>query len=183
MASKKRKRHRRRRKQQKNSQLQIQGVDVLVEVAGKDGETVEIIAGGRDMRYSYLAAGIRWMLRGDVQLGDRAYVQDIDVDSLIDHIRAGQTYDPGVVIDVVDRGRLGTTEESRDDWDGGPDRLLVCYVDARDVQRPLRRSFEGVQVRCAIGVAACCNNCGGRVREELPRQFKAYPARSPEVKI
>ncbi|CRK13376.1 hypothetical protein BN1708_010774 [Verticillium longisporum] len=62
--------------------------DVLVE----DGA----ISGGRDMRLCYLAATIRWCLRGDVKEGEPGWVEDIDVDALIGHIRQGQTYDGGV---------------------------------------------------------------------------------------
>lgn len=49
-----------------------------------------IVAGGRDMRYCYLAAAIRWMLRDPEHDTD-----DIDVPALIAHIRRGQTYDGG----------------------------------------------------------------------------------------
>lgn len=54
--------------------------------------------GGSDTRHSYLASSIRWMLRGDVSSpdGDAAWVEDVDVDSLVQHIRLGQTYDGGV---------------------------------------------------------------------------------------
>ncbi|PNY28584.1 Geranylgeranyl transferase type-1 subunit beta [Tolypocladium capitatum] len=51
-----------------------------------DGEAV----GGRDMRHSYLASCIRWMLRGRVEPGDEGWVEDIDVDKLVAHIRQGQ---------------------------------------------------------------------------------------------
>ncbi|ROT37057.1 type-1 proteins geranylgeranyltransferase subunit beta [Sodiomyces alkalinus F11] len=54
------------------------------------------IAGGRDMRYCYLAAVIRWCLRGDAKEGAGAWVEDIDVDGLVEHIRCGQTFDGGV---------------------------------------------------------------------------------------
>lgn len=37
------------------------------------------IAGGYDMRYCYIAASIRWILRGDVETGDSRWVEDIDV--------------------------------------------------------------------------------------------------------
>lgn len=56
------------------------------EVGGEEGE----ICGGRDMRYCYLAACIRWCLRGDVKEGDEAWVEDIDVDALVGHIRRAQ---------------------------------------------------------------------------------------------
>ncbi|KAK1707447.1 prenyltransferase and squalene oxidase [Colletotrichum lupini] len=54
------------------------------------------IAGGRDMRLCFLAATIRWALRGDAKEGDEDWVEDIDVDGLVRHIRQGQTYDGGV---------------------------------------------------------------------------------------
>ncbi|KAG5970657.1 hypothetical protein E4U55_001522, partial [Claviceps digitariae] len=62
-----------------------------------EGEPV----GGRDMRHSYLASCIRWMLRGDVSEGghdedDAAREEDIDVEGMIDHVRLTQTYDGGV---------------------------------------------------------------------------------------
>lgn len=43
-----------------------------------EGESV----GGTDMRHCYMAAGIRWMLRGNVAEGDEAWVDDIDVAKL-----------------------------------------------------------------------------------------------------
>lgn len=48
------------------------------------------IVGGRDMRHSYLASCIRWMLRGDVKEGEDAWVEDVNVDEMIAHIRRGQ---------------------------------------------------------------------------------------------
>ncbi|KAF9870650.1 prenyltransferase and squalene oxidase [Colletotrichum karsti] len=54
------------------------------------------IEGGRDMRLCYLAAAIRWMLRGDIREGDPDWVEDIDVEGLVGHIRRGQTYDGGL---------------------------------------------------------------------------------------
>ncbi len=54
-----------------------------------------LIAGGADMRYCYIAAMIRWMLRGDVAEGSAAWVDDIDVDALVRYMRRGQTYDGG----------------------------------------------------------------------------------------
>ena len=46
--------------------------------------------GGRDMRHSYLAGCIRWMLRGDIKEGEEGWVEDINVDEMIAHIRRGQ---------------------------------------------------------------------------------------------
>lgn len=56
------------------------------------------VAGGRDMRYCYLAAAVRWMLRGDTGTESQKAeeeVEDIDVPALVAHIRRGQTYDGG----------------------------------------------------------------------------------------
>jgi geranylgeranyl transferase type-1 subunit beta len=58
-----------------------------------DGEPV----GGADTRHSYLACSIRWMLRGDVKEGDQAWVDDIDVEATIAHIRLGQVRLPSLV--------------------------------------------------------------------------------------
>jgi geranylgeranyl transferase type-1 subunit beta len=69
--------------------------EVVVEIPDGDEGTRTMIAGGRDMRYSYLAAVIRWVLRGDVQRGDPAWVEDINVHGLVKHMRAAQTYDGG----------------------------------------------------------------------------------------
>lgn len=52
--------------------------------------------GGNDVRHSYMAAGIRWMLRGNVARDDAAWVEDIDVDSLVVAIRQTQTLDGGM---------------------------------------------------------------------------------------
>ncbi|KOS20858.1 Geranylgeranyl transferase type-1 subunit beta [Escovopsis weberi] len=49
--------------------------------------------GGRDMRHSYLAAGVRWMLKGG---GAREEEEDVDVEKMVEHIRGVQTYDGGI---------------------------------------------------------------------------------------
>lgn len=53
--------------------------------------------GGRDVRHSYLASGIRWMLRGAVEPADEAWVDDVDVDALVAHVRQGQVGAPARV--------------------------------------------------------------------------------------
>lgn len=63
--------------------------------ADKDTKDTPIVAGGRDMRYCYLAAAVRWMLRGNRDPSDDEYVPDIDVSALVAHIHRGQTYDGG----------------------------------------------------------------------------------------
>ncbi|KAF3762778.1 hypothetical protein M406DRAFT_46180 [Cryphonectria parasitica EP155] len=65
---------------------------------GSFGESVydpPMVGGGKDMRYCYLAAAVRWMLRGDLKPDDPAYVEDIDIPALLAHIRRSQTYDGG----------------------------------------------------------------------------------------
>lgn len=44
------------------------------------------IGGGYDMRYCYIAASIRWMLRGDVREGEPGWVEDIDTERLARYI-------------------------------------------------------------------------------------------------
>jgi len=66
---------------------------------GSFGELITqngVIEGGTDMRYCYVAAAVRWMLRGDVKSGGILEEEDINVESLINHIRSGQTYDGGI---------------------------------------------------------------------------------------
>jgi geranylgeranyl transferase type-1 subunit beta len=72
------------------------------ELINQDG----VIEGGRDMRYCYTATAVRWMLRGDVLEGDIPKEEDIDVESLVDHIRAGQ------VLQGYSEGSLNTDELS-----------------------------------------------------------------------
>ncbi|KAI0970250.1 terpenoid cyclases/Protein prenyltransferase [Xylaria arbuscula] len=50
------------------------------------------ISGGRDMRYCYIAAIIRWALGGGQ--GDKSL--DFNVDALVGHIRRAQTFDGGM---------------------------------------------------------------------------------------
>jgi len=57
------------------------------ELVAQDGS----IEGGRDMRYCQTGMAVRWILGGDA--ADQQ--NDVDVEGLVDHIRAGQTYDGG----------------------------------------------------------------------------------------
>lgn len=50
------------------------------------------IEGGSDMRYCYIAVAVRWMLRGDTPLNESVKIDDIDLDKMIGHIRAGQVW-------------------------------------------------------------------------------------------
>jgi geranylgeranyl transferase type-1 subunit beta len=62
---------------------------------GSFGELVTqtgTIEGGRDMRYCYIAAAVRWMLKGDAPLSEEEQEDDIDVEKLVDHIRSGQVW-------------------------------------------------------------------------------------------
>ena len=60
------------------------------------------ITGGRDMRHTFLASCIRWMLRGDVEEGEKGWVEDIDVEQLVKHVRTIQTYDGGFAGSAMD---------------------------------------------------------------------------------
>ncbi|KAL2260490.1 hypothetical protein VTK26DRAFT_5494 [Humicola hyalothermophila] len=53
------------------------------------------IGGGYDMRYCYIAASIRWILRGDVKEGEPGWVEDFDTKGLAEYILRTQTYDGG----------------------------------------------------------------------------------------
>ncbi|KAH7312630.1 geranylgeranyl transferase type I beta subunit [Stachybotrys elegans] len=63
-----------------------------------DGEPV----GGKDMRHSYLASSIRWMLRAWERPGE-----DVDVDSMVAYIRQGQTYDGGLAESSLNESHAG----------------------------------------------------------------------------
>ncbi|KAI1496824.1 terpenoid cyclases/protein prenyltransferase alpha-alpha toroid [Biscogniauxia marginata] len=58
------------------------------EVITEDG----YVGGGRDMRYCYIAATIRWALGGAEGYG----AEDFDVEALVGYIRRGQTFDGGL---------------------------------------------------------------------------------------
>jgi geranylgeranyl transferase type-1 subunit beta len=58
------------------------------EVLGASGK----VEGGRDMRYSYFATAVRWILREQ----ENIEVDDIDVEALVGHIRGAQTFDGGL---------------------------------------------------------------------------------------
>ncbi|KAI0195414.1 terpenoid cyclases/Protein prenyltransferase [Astrocystis sublimbata] len=59
------------------------------EVLNEDGQ----ISGGRDMRFCYIAAIIRWAL-GGTRADDNSL--DFDVNALVGHIRQAQTFDGGI---------------------------------------------------------------------------------------
>ncbi|PQE25250.1 prenyltransferase and squalene oxidase protein [Rutstroemia sp. NJR-2017a WRK4] len=61
------------------------------ELVTEDGK----VRGGRDMRYCYVATALRWMLTGDAH-EEREEGTDINVESLVEHLRRGQTYDGGI---------------------------------------------------------------------------------------
>ena len=101
--------------------------EVLVELPkGNNGQkgssSHPLIAGGKDMRYCYLAATIRWMLRGDLESGSPGWVEDIDVDALVSHIRRGQIYDGGVA--------EGSQHESHGVYSPNSHGNSLCHSDA-----------------------------------------------------
>ncbi|QSZ28642.1 hypothetical protein DSL72_003141 [Monilinia vaccinii-corymbosi] len=65
------------------------------------------IQGGRDMRYCYVATAIRWMLTGDAH--EERGEDDIDVEKLVGHLRAGQTYDGGISESAQHEAHAGYT--------------------------------------------------------------------------
>jgi geranylgeranyl transferase type-1 subunit beta len=52
------------------------------------------IGGGYDMRYCYIAAAIRWVLRGDVTEGEPGWVEDFDTERLAKYILSSQVCTP-----------------------------------------------------------------------------------------
>lgn len=60
--------------------------EVLRELPGKGWA----IQGGFDMRYCYIAASIRWFLRGDVKEGETGWVEDFDTEGLARYILNSQ---------------------------------------------------------------------------------------------
>ncbi|KAI0482694.1 terpenoid cyclases/protein prenyltransferase alpha-alpha toroid [Xylariaceae sp. FL0804] len=75
--------------------------EVVVDADGADGRRV---AGGRDMRYCYLAATIRWVL-GGAELDGGAL--DFDVGALVRHIRQAQTFDGGMAESSMHESHAG----------------------------------------------------------------------------
>ncbi|TEY70383.1 hypothetical protein BOTCAL_0105g00250 [Botryotinia calthae] len=65
------------------------------------------IQGGTDMRYCYVATAIRWMLTGDAH--EVRGEDDIDVEKLVGHLRAGQTYDGGISESAQHEAHAGYT--------------------------------------------------------------------------
>ncbi|KAF2749645.1 geranylgeranyl transferas-like protein type i beta subunit [Sporormia fimetaria CBS 119925] len=65
---------------------------------GSFGETIGQagrVEGGNDTRFGYMATGIRWILRGDIE-GHVDDVPDIDVDKFVQCVRDSETYDGGI---------------------------------------------------------------------------------------
>ncbi|KAG7283999.1 hypothetical protein NEMBOFW57_010357 [Staphylotrichum longicolle] len=69
--------------------------EVLRRMPGEAEGQGWFIGGGYDMRYCYIAASIRWMLRGAVREGETGWVEDFDAEGLARYIQRSQTYDGG----------------------------------------------------------------------------------------
>ncbi|KAL9095613.1 MAG: hypothetical protein Q9165_002045 [Trypethelium subeluteriae] len=54
-----------------------------------------VIEGGHDSRFGYMAAGVRWMLRGTVE-GPLDGIPDIDMEGFCHCVEESQTYDGGI---------------------------------------------------------------------------------------
>jgi geranylgeranyl transferase type-1 subunit beta len=73
---------------------------------GSFGELVKndgTVGGGRDMRYCYMAATIRWILRGD----DGDGTLDFNVDNFVEYIRRSQTFDGGIAESAMGESQAG----------------------------------------------------------------------------
>lgn len=64
--------------------------EVLRRMPGEGERQGWFIGGGYDMRYCYIAASIRWMLRGDVKEGEPGWVEDFDAEGLARYIQRSQ---------------------------------------------------------------------------------------------
>ncbi|KAI5463563.1 geranylgeranyl transferase type I beta subunit [Mariannaea sp. PMI_226] len=98
--------------------------------------------GGNDTRHSYMASSIRWMVRGDVKEGEEGWVEDVDVNTMVAHIRNGQTYDGGIAetsqneshaLTLLDRPQDSTAPKVDRALDEGvPDRDgLIAFLASR----------------------------------------------------
>lgn len=63
--------------------------------------------GGKDTRYAYFAASIRWYLRDSSPAHNTSPVPDIDLAKLMSHIRSAQTYDGGIAGIGFDEAHAG----------------------------------------------------------------------------
>ncbi|KAF1965791.1 geranylgeranyl transferas-like protein type i beta subunit [Bimuria novae-zelandiae CBS 107.79] len=76
----------------------LQWLTKLQRPDGGFGETLgeaDRVEGGNDSRFGFMAAGVRWMLRGNLE-GPVDGVPDMDVDALVRCIQAAETYDGGL---------------------------------------------------------------------------------------
>jgi geranylgeranyl transferase type-1 subunit beta len=67
------------------------------------------VEGGHDMRHCYVASAVRWMLRGDVPVGEEVD-GDINVEGLVGHLRNGQVGQPLCVGGIEADGNRRTME-------------------------------------------------------------------------
>ena len=68
----------------------LQWLKTLQRPDGSFGELITkegVVEGGRDMRHCFVAMSVRWILRGYEKDPE---IEDIDVEKLVGHIRAGQ---------------------------------------------------------------------------------------------
>ncbi|KAK3197366.1 hypothetical protein GRF29_1536g1524455 [Pseudopithomyces chartarum] len=76
----------------------LQWLPKLQRPDGGFGETLgedDRVEGGNDSRFGFMAMGIRWMLRGNLQ-GSVEGVPDIDVDAFVECVQVAETYDGGL---------------------------------------------------------------------------------------
>ncbi|KAH8675256.1 terpenoid cyclases/protein prenyltransferase alpha-alpha toroid [Xylariales sp. PMI_506] len=73
------------------------------EIVTEDGT----VAGGRDMRYCYMASTIRWVLDGSGSGSGRDASLDFDVDGFVAHIRRSQTFDGGIAESAMGEAHAG----------------------------------------------------------------------------
>lgn len=102
---------------------------------GSFGEVVSdngTIGGGRDMRYCYMAAAIRWILRGN---SDPSL--DFDVDSFVAYMRRSQSFDGGIADISMGESHAGYAYCA-------VAALAILDMTAQDPERPNRYLEAGI---------------------------------------
>ncbi|GAB7359314.1 hypothetical protein MBLNU230_g5965t1 [Neophaeotheca triangularis] len=144
---------------------------------GSFGETYidGTVEGGRDPRFGYCAAGVRYMLRGQSEGSitvDGDEIEDVNVDAVVSCVKAAETYDGGIADDPFHEphagytfcsvgllaflGRLQTPETELDGINRGPSDpgallkwLLMLQTDILEPDAELDSEFSGASVKPA----------------------------------
>lgn len=119
-----------------NREATLRWLKTLQRPDGSFGEVVKsdgTIAGGRDMRYCYMASTIRWVLRGND--GDGSL--DFDVDKFVAYIRRSQAFDGGIAESHMGESHAGYAYCA-------VAALAILDMAAEDTQKPNRYLEAGI---------------------------------------